>query len=99
MHPADTTKKFRWTVVFLLLAGGIINYLDRTNLSIATPEIMKDLDFTKTQIGLLGTIFAWVYATMQLPAGWLIDKYGAKKNLFYRHYVMECSYCFNRCSQ
>ncbi|WJE52226.1 hypothetical protein QRE66_23600 [Bacillus cereus] len=54
VHPADTTKKFRWTVVFGLLAGGIINYLDRTNLSIATPEIMKDLDFTKTQIGLLG---------------------------------------------
>ncbi|HEK9100687.1 MFS transporter [Bacillus pfraonensis] len=82
VHPADTTKKFRWTVVFWLLAGGIINYLDRTNLSIATPEIMKDLDFTKTQIGLLGTIFAWVYATIQLPAGWLIDKYGAKRIYF-----------------
>ncbi|MCM3676092.1 MFS transporter [Peribacillus simplex] len=81
-YPVETSKKFRWTIVCWLLIGGIINYLDRTNLSIATPEIMKDLGFSKTDIGLLGAIFSWVYASMQLPAGWLIDKYGAKRVYF-----------------
>ncbi|YCI78943.1 MFS transporter [Bacillus sp. R1-10] len=81
-YPLETTKKFRWTIVCWLLIGGIINYLDRTNLSIATPEIMKDLGFSKTDIGLLGAIFSWVYASMQLPAGWLIDRYGAKRVYF-----------------
>ncbi|WP_434060189.1 MFS transporter [Peribacillus simplex] len=48
----------------------------------ATPEIIKDLGFSKTEIGLLGAIFSWVYASMQLPAGWFIDKCGAKRVYF-----------------
>jgi len=47
----------RWMVVFWLLVGGIINYLDRANLSIAAPEMMKDLNLTNTDIGLMGSIF------------------------------------------
>ena len=33
---------FRWTVLIWLVAGGIINYIDRASLSIAAPEIRKD---------------------------------------------------------
>lgn len=69
----------RWMVVFWLLVGGIINYLDRANLSIAAPEMMKDLNLTNTDIGLMGSIFSWTYALMQLPSGFLIDKFGPKK--------------------
>ncbi|MEH7306047.1 MFS transporter [Neobacillus drentensis] len=76
---AKTKKNFRWTVVIWLLIGGIINYLDRTNLSIAAPAMIKELDLNMTHIGLLGTIFSWTYACMQLPSGWLIDKFGAKR--------------------
>ncbi len=72
-------RKFRWTVVIWLLIGGIINYLDRANLSIAAPEMMKELGLTATDIGLLGTVFSWSYALMQLPSGWLIDRFGTKK--------------------
>ncbi|WP_110926745.1 MFS transporter [Bacillus massiliglaciei] len=77
--PLNIARKFRWTVVIWLLIGGIINYLDRANLSIAAPEMMKELGLTVTQIGLLGTFFSWSYALMQLPAGWLIDRFGTKK--------------------
>jgi sugar phosphate permease len=71
--------KIRWTVVFWLLVGGIINYLDRANLSIAAPQMMKELHLTNTDIGLMGTVFSWTYAIMQLPSGWLVDRFGAKK--------------------
>ncbi|MFM1654737.1 MFS transporter [Brevibacillus sp. B_LB10_24] len=77
--PLETRKNFRWTVVIWLLIGGIINYLDRANLSIAAPEMMKELGLTKTDIGLMGTVFSWSYAMMQLPSGWLIDRFGTKK--------------------
>ncbi|WP_019120758.1 MFS transporter [Brevibacillus massiliensis] len=77
--PLETRKNFRWTVVIWLLIGGIINYLDRANLSIAAPEMMKELGLTKTDIGLMGTVFSWSYALMQLPSGWLIDRFGTKK--------------------
>jgi hypothetical protein len=34
---------FRWQVIIWLLAGGIINYIDRASLSIAAPEMIRDL--------------------------------------------------------
>lgn len=69
----------RWFVVFLLLIGGIINYLDRASLSIAAPDMMKDLNLSNTDIGLLGSVFALIYALCQLPAGFLVDRFGPKK--------------------
>ena len=69
----------RWTIVGWLIAGGIINYLDRAVLSIAAPAMITDLGLTRTDIGLMGTVFAWTYAVMQLPSGWLIDRLGAKR--------------------
>ncbi|MEX3920461.1 MFS transporter [Paraburkholderia sp. BR10872] len=76
---ATTAANFRWRVLIWLLFGGIINYLDRANLAIAAPGMIHDLGLTRTQIGLLGTVFAWTYAVMQLPAGWIIDRFGAKR--------------------
>lgn len=71
--------RVRWTVVAWLIAGGIINYLDRAVLSIAAPSMIVDLGLSRTDIGLMGSLFAWTYAVMQLPAGWLIDRLGAKR--------------------
>jgi MFS family permease len=77
--PLESKGKVRWTVVFWLLVGGMINYFDRANLAIAAPEMMKELNLTNTDIGLLGTVFSWTYAMMQLPSGWLIDRFGTKR--------------------
>jgi sugar phosphate permease len=70
---------YRWHVLIWLLVGGIINYMDRASLSIAAPGMIHELGLTRTQIGLLGSVFAWTYAVMQLPAGWVIDRFGAKR--------------------
>ncbi|MCF8566798.1 MFS transporter [Alicyclobacillus tolerans] len=77
--PVKPKGNIRWTVLIFLLLGGVINYLDRANLSIAAPEMIKQLHLDNTDIGLMGTVFSWTYAVMQLPAGWLIDRFGAKK--------------------
>lgn len=69
----------RWRVLIWLVAGGVINYIDRASLSIAAPEMIRELGLTRTQIGLMGTVFSWTYAVMQLPAGWIIDRFGAKR--------------------
>ena len=37
----------RWKAITLLLIVGIINYLDRTNLSIAAPSMMKSLTISR----------------------------------------------------
>ena len=90
MNPQVATSKsvtvtpkgnMRWKVIILLLLIGVVNYLDRVNLSIAAPEMMKELNLTNTDIGLMGAVFSWTYGLMQLPAGWLADKFGTKKVL------------------
>ncbi|MBT1004141.1 MFS transporter [Paenarthrobacter sp. DKR-5] len=75
-------KNLRWWILGWALLAGIVNYMDRSAIAIAAPEMIKQLALTKTDIGLLGTVFSWVYAFSQLPAGWLIDKLGARRMYF-----------------
>jgi sugar phosphate permease len=68
----------RYRIVAWLLIGGIINYVDRSALSIAAPAMIKDLGFSMTQLGLIGSVFAWCYAIAQIPTGWLSDRISAR---------------------
>jgi MFS family permease len=56
----------------------MINYMDRSSLSIAAPHMIDELGLTAADIGLLGTAFSLTYAFFQLPGGWLTDRLGAK---------------------
>lgn len=77
-----TIKNLRWWILGWALAAGIINYMDRSAISIAAPGMMEDLGLSYTDIGLMGTVFSWTYAVAQLPAGWLVDKLGARRMYF-----------------
>ncbi|MDQ0121814.1 sugar phosphate permease [Pseudomonas lini] len=65
------------TVVFLLLIG-IVNYLDRSALSIANTSIQKDMMISPSQMGILLSAFSIAYAFAQLPMGMIIDRLGSK---------------------
>ncbi|WP_392559095.1 MFS transporter [Orbus mooreae] len=71
--------KLRWGFIILLVVGAVVNYLDRSNLSIANTTIAEEFDLTQTQMGFLLSAFLWPYALANLPAGWLVDKFGPKK--------------------
>jgi len=60
---------------------GIINYFDRSTVSIASHQISTDLGLTATQMGLIFSAFSWAYAFAQLPTGALLDRTGAKVTL------------------
>jgi MFS family permease len=77
-----TIKNLRWWILGWALLAGIINYMDRSAISIAAPQLIKEFGMTRTDIGLLGTVFSWTYAFCQLPAGWLVDKLGARRMYF-----------------
>ncbi|MEH7544872.1 MFS transporter [Neobacillus vireti] len=72
-------NQFRWTFVFIILIGAVVNYLDRANLSVANPLISKEFGLSPLQMGVLLSAFLWPYALANLPAGWLVDKIGPKK--------------------
>jgi MFS family permease len=71
--------RIRWFLIALLVIGGIINYLDRNNLSIANTTIAKEFGLNALQMGLLLSAFSWPYAIANLPAGYLVDKFGPKR--------------------
>ena len=61
----------RWRVVTLLMFSFMIWYMDRTNISIAGPVMMKYFHWNPWQFGLVMTAFFVGYAFTQIPGGWL----------------------------
>lgn len=74
----------RWTIIGLLSAGMIIAYFDRVNLSVALAEkdparsMRAEFRLTDKDRGALNSAFFWSYAALQIPAGWLVDRFGVK---------------------
>ena len=68
-------------IVMLLAAVLFINYVDRGAVPTAVPLIQHDLNLDDEQIGRLLSAFFWIYATVQIPVGWLAERYGAHRVL------------------
>jgi len=66
-----------WTLVILLVISVVINYVDRSNLSLAAPLIQRQFALSPLQLGSLLSAFFWTYALMQLfgVAGWISDRF------------------------
>lgn len=72
-------KSQRWFVVALFFLAGVINYLDRSALSIAAPLIQRDLHFSHAQMGIVFSSFFIGYAMFNFVGGVLSDRVGAKR--------------------
>lgn len=68
----------KWRVLFLIWLLQFVNYLDRINLSIAAPTMMHDLGIAPGLFGLVLAAFTLGYAIMQIPGGWLADRFGSR---------------------
>src|SRR5436305_5512216 len=66
-----------WILLLLLIDSIFINYVDRSNLSIAAPLLRKQLSLSPLALGSLLSAFFWTYAFLQLVgiAGWLADRF------------------------
>ncbi|POZ99939.1 MFS transporter, partial [Pseudomonas sp. MWU12-2312b] len=69
-----TPSRKRFFIMVLLFITVVINYLDRSNLSIAAPALTSDLGIDPIHVGLIFSAFGWTYAAMQIPGGWLVDR-------------------------
>src|SRR5664279_4197053 len=72
-------------VVILLVISVVINYVDRTNLSMAMPMIEQRFTLSPLQIASLLGAFFWTYALLQLLGlvGWLSDRFQPSWVLFF----------------
>src|SRR5258708_3395431 len=66
-----------WRVLALLVISGLLNYVDRANLSVGAVDIQAELHISSLALGKLLSAFFWTYATFQLffIAGWLVDRF------------------------
>jgi MFS family permease len=73
--------KSRHLVIIFAVTLAILSYIDRVAISYAAPNISKDLNFSKTEMGWIFLAFSAAYALFEIPGGWLGDKIGARKVL------------------
>src|SRR3984957_20185638 len=65
----------------LVLAAGLVNYVDRVTLSVTGPVIAGELHLRPSQMGLLFSAFLWTYGLAQAPVGAIIDRVGPRRLL------------------
>ncbi|MFK0344171.1 MFS transporter [Pseudomonas asiatica] len=69
-------RRIQWLAMTLLLMAGLVNYIDRSALSMANTAIRGELGLTPTEMGWLLSAFSLAYAFSQLPVGPLLDRLG-----------------------
>lgn len=66
------TKK-RFHMLTLIFLSVVINYMDRTNISVAAAALTEELSLTSVQMGLIFSAFGWTYSILQIPGGITVD--------------------------
>jgi ACS family glucarate transporter-like MFS transporter len=72
----------RYVLVTWLFVLSTIAFLDRTNISIAGPEIAREFHIDNSHLGWIFSAFLVGYAAFQIPGGILIRNFGPRRVLF-----------------
>lgn len=72
-------KGLRWFLLCFFVIVMLFNYIDRSSLSIALSLISRDFHINKAAAGVLSSAFFWSYTLMQVPGGWLVQKFKPRK--------------------
>jgi MFS transporter, ACS family, D-galactonate transporter len=78
LTPAAQSSRFRFGILAFVFLNVVINYMDRSNISVAGPAIAKDLHLNSVEMGVIFSAFGWTYATLQIPGGILVDRFGPR---------------------
>ena len=70
----------RFFILLLLTVGALIAFVDRVSISaaLATAPFKDHFDLSDVDRGWVNSAFFWSYAVMQIPMGWVVDRYGVK---------------------
>ena len=77
--PTDTRVRHKVLGMTMVLAA--ITYLDRVSISVARPDIARDLNLSPTQMGYVFSAFYLAYAAFEIPTGWWGDRIGTRRVL------------------
>lgn len=66
-------------ILTALFAAWIVSYIDRGVITLALSQMGKDMSLDASALGIVLSSFFVGYALMQIPGGWLADKFGSRK--------------------
>lgn len=69
----------RYLILLIIFIVTAVNYADRATLSIAGTDVAKELQLDSVSMGYIFSAFGWAYLLMQIPGGWLLDRFGSKR--------------------
>ena len=70
--------RVRFRILAFIFISVVINYMDRSNISVAASAISNDLHLNSVQSGLIFSAFGWTYAALQIPGGIMVDRFGPR---------------------
>lgn len=74
-------QKNRWLIFAILALAYFLVYFHRLSLSVVADDLIRDMQITAGLMGMLGSIYFYCYALMQIPAGLLADSFGPRKTV------------------
>ena len=92
-------QKSSLPVITLLVIAVLINYVDRGNLALAAPLLSKDWGLSTSQLGILLSAFFWTYVLLQIPVGWLVDRFSASAILAFGFFAWSAATIFTGLSR
>jgi sugar phosphate permease len=82
LKPTPTKRTgYRWIVLVMIYLTYMIAGADRANIGVVIPAIRKDFHLSNTDVGALASLFYVSYALIQIPAGYLFEKFGIRRIL------------------
>jgi ACS family glucarate transporter-like MFS transporter len=74
----DQKTNVRYLILAILFVTTAFNYIDRSALGIAAPVMKNDLYLDAVSLGIAFSAFNWAYTFLQIPGGWLLDRFGSR---------------------
>lgn len=72
------TQLYAWMICFTGMLFYCYNYFLRVSPSVMQASLTQAFHITATQFGALAGFYYWAYTPMQLPAGMIYDRFGAR---------------------
>lgn len=72
------STRVRLIILTLVTLATMLNYLDRSVMSVAKPSMSAELHISAAAMGFIFSAFSWTYAFAQIPGGALLDRIGVR---------------------
>src|SRR5215218_3596114 len=69
-------------LVVVIFLCTLVNYIDRVNISVTAPAMIEEYGWDSKSLGVVFSSFFWGYLLLQMPSGWLVDRFGGRRIMF-----------------